>query len=117
MVTGSGHSAGVCWLISAVLLQVGDQLLLAVQLVSQAADLLLVSFTVRVDLLLHRFLDTQKSENSRESHQESAHNLISRLNLLNVYEEPTFTSLAVWISFSFSIAWTFSIKHKEDSAC
>lgn len=46
--------------ISVLLLQVGDELLFVVQLVSQAADLLLVSFTVRVDLLLHRFLDTQK---------------------------------------------------------
>lgn len=45
---------------SVLLLQVGDELLFVVQLVSQAADLLLVSFTVRVDLLLHRFLDTQK---------------------------------------------------------
>lgn len=47
--------------VSVLLLQVGDELLFVVQLVSQAADLLLVSFTVRVDLLLHRFLDTQKS--------------------------------------------------------
>lgn len=61
------HAAGrVCWrlsvqgFISVLLLQVGDELLFVVQLVSQAADLLLVSFTVRVDLLLHRFLDTQK---------------------------------------------------------
>lgn len=46
--------------IPALLLQVGDQLLLVVQLVSQAADLLLVSFAVGVDLLLHRFLDAQK---------------------------------------------------------
>lgn len=44
-------------------------------------------------------------------------NVIHRLIILNVCEEPTFTSLAVWISFSFSIAWTFSVKHKQDSAC
>ena len=42
-----------------VLLQLGDQFLLVVQLVSQAADLLLVSLAVGVDLLLHRFLNAE----------------------------------------------------------
>lgn len=46
----------------ALLLQVGDELLLVVQLVSQAADLLLMSFAVGVDLFLHRFLDTGHRE-------------------------------------------------------
>lgn len=47
-------------LMSVLLLQVGDEFLLVVQLISQAADLLLMSFTVRVDLLLHRFLEAEK---------------------------------------------------------
>lgn len=40
-----------------LLLQLGDEFLLVVQLISEAADLLLVSFTVGVNLLLHRFLN------------------------------------------------------------
>lgn len=43
-----------------LLLQLSDELLLVVQLVSQAADLLLMSFTMGVDLLLHRFLNTDR---------------------------------------------------------
>lgn len=35
--------------------------------------------------------------------------------MFNVTVEFTFTSLAVWISFSFSIAWTFSATQKHDS--
>lgn len=58
MVRGSGQQESA--FTPVLLLQVGDQLLLVVQLVSQAADLLLVSFAVGVDLLLHRFLDAQK---------------------------------------------------------
>lgn len=53
-------AARVCTASFVLLLQVGDELLFVVQLISQAADLLLVSFPVRVDLLLHSFLDTQK---------------------------------------------------------
>lgn len=48
-------AAGHC---KALLLQLGDELLLVVQLVSQAADLFLMSFTMGVDLLLHCFLNT-----------------------------------------------------------
>lgn len=44
-----------------LLLQLSDEFLLVVQLVSQAADLFLVSFTVGVNLLLHRFLNTHKN--------------------------------------------------------
>lgn len=43
-----------------LLLQVSDEFLFVVQLIPQAADLLLMSFTVGVDLLLHRFLNTYK---------------------------------------------------------
>lgn len=41
-----------------VLLQLGDEFLLVVQLVSQATDLFLVGLAVGVDLLIHGFLDT-----------------------------------------------------------
>jgi len=41
-----------------LLLQLRHELLLVVQLVSQAADLLLVDLSVRLDLLLHRILET-----------------------------------------------------------
>lgn len=44
--------------VQVLLLQLSDEFLLVVQLISQVADLLLVSFTVGVDLLLHRFLNT-----------------------------------------------------------
>ena len=44
-----------------LLLQLGDEFLLVVQLISQAADLLLMSVTVGVDLLIHRFLNTHKN--------------------------------------------------------
>lgn len=44
-----------------LLLHFGDEFLLVVQLISQAADLLLMSLTVGVDLLLHRFLNTQQT--------------------------------------------------------
>lgn len=43
-----------------LLLQLSDEFLLVVQLISQAADLLLMSLTVGVDLLLHGFLNTHK---------------------------------------------------------
>lgn len=44
--------------VGVLLLHLSDEFLLVVQLVSQAADLLLMSLTVGVDLLLHRFLST-----------------------------------------------------------
>lgn len=47
--------------VDVLLLHLSDEFLLVVQLVSQAADLLLMSLAVGVDLLLHRFLNTQQT--------------------------------------------------------
>lgn len=46
--------------VEALLLQLSDEFLLVVQLISQTADLLLMSLTVGVNLLLHCFLKTQQ---------------------------------------------------------
>lgn len=87
------------WGAAVLLLQLHDELFLAVQLVSQAADLLLVGISVGLDLLLHSFLKTWHSSMSTDTEPEAD---------LLTEGHSTFTSWADWISFSFSMALTFS---------
>lgn len=65
-----------------LLLQLSDEFLLVVQLISQAADLLLMSLTVGVDLLLHGFLNTHKCTQSTYNSSDRIHHR----NTVNQYK-------------------------------
>lgn len=87
-----------------LLLYLGDELLLAVQLISKFADLFLVGLSVRLDLPLHSLLE---EENMR--HFIWAPDCIKAIKKKKTKQSNiTLTSLADWISFSFSMALTFS---------
>lgn len=58
------YTEQVCEVVFFLLLQLCDRLLLEVKLVPQIADLLLMDFTVGLDLLLHRFLVKHADTNS-----------------------------------------------------
>lgn len=89
-----------------LLLQIGDEVFLGVQLIPQAADLFLMALPVRLDLLLHSILTKQMQAAAVTTFRGRAH----MRRTIECYT--TLTSLADWISFS--IRSTFSERRQEN---
>lgn len=89
-----------------LLLQIGDEFFLGVQLVPQAADLFLMALPVRLDLLLHSILTKQMQAAAVTTFRARAH----MRSTIECYT--TLTSLADWISFS--IRSTFSERRQKN---
>lgn len=89
-----------------LLLQIGDEFFLGVQLVPQAADLFLMALPVRLDLLLHSILTKQMQAAAVTTFRGRAH--MRRTTECHT----TLTSLADWISFS--IRSTFSERRQKN---